>query len=494
MSLTTVLEIGKSGLGVYQTAIDTTSQNIANVNTTGYSRQQVVLETAPTTTDYGFLLGSGVKIAAIQRYYDNLLQQQLITAQSTEGNDTTKSTVLQQIQPTFNEVTTDGLGAAVSNFFGAWQDLTLNAAGSAERQTVLSRAQILVDNFHAVSSTLNSTIATQDKSLPPLTADISAKLKNIAQLNDQIKNTQLVGGNTNELKDQQEQLLRDLSKQVGIVTSEPNPADGTVIVKLSTNLTGGGQTLVDGSNYATMYTDNAGGTTTNSIYLTAAGNPPPVTNPATDTNITATVGGPNNPANPADNSLGVLGATLGLRDTIIPGYLAQVNALANQIVTQVNTLHNNATNPLGAYDVNGTAGGDFFGAGVTAATISLNITDANKIAASSTAAAHAGSSNATAIANIQNTAFAFATGSATLSSYYDSLVSKVGLDVKSAENTATQDTAYTKQLSTLRESNSGVSLDEELTNLVKYQRSYQASAKLITTASEMMDTVLGLIH
>jgi len=496
MSLNSILEIGKSGLNIYQLATEVTSQNIANVNTPGYSRQQVVLETAPTTTANGFPLGTGVRISAIERYYDGLLQQQLVTAQSTQGNDTTKSNVLQQIEPTFNEVANDGLGAAISNFFGSWQDLSLNAAGSTERQTVLSRAQILVDNFHSVSTTLTNTIATQDSALVPLTSDISEKLKNIAQLNGQIKITQLVSGNANELKDQRDQLLRDLSTKVGISYKEQS--DGTVDVNLAGDPT---KALVTGDQYATMYTDNAGGTTKNDIYLTAVGNPPPANTPATDAKITTTVGGTN-------NSLGELGATLALRGTnvvgisngIIGGYLAKVNELANQIVTQVNNNHNDVTAqtlipPHRAYDINGAAGGDFFvGTGVTAATISLNITDANKIAASSSATAPADGSNALVIAGIQNASIPFATGSATLNSYYDSLVSKVGLDVQSSKNTVAQDNAFTQQLTTLQQSNSGVSLDEELTNMVKYQRSYQASAKLITTATDMMDTVLGLIQ
>lgn len=486
MSLNSILEIGKSGLNIYQMATEVTSQNIANVNTPGYSRQQVILETAPTTTANGFPLGTGVRISAIERYYDDLLQQQLVTAQSTQGNDTTKSNVLQQIEPTFNEVANDGLGAAISNFFGSWQDLSLNAAGSTERQTVLSRAQILVDNFHSVSTTLTNTQNTQDSALVSLTADISEKLKNIAQLNGQIKITQLVSGNANELKDQRDQLLRDLSTQVGIVPTEPNPPDGTVNVTLADGTTA----LVTGDQYATMYATNTNttnpSTPLNDIYLTAVGNPPPPIAVA-DAPITATVGG-------TDNKLGKLGATLALRNTIIPGYLDQVNELANQIVTQVNKLHDIATNPGAAYDVNGNPGGAFFGAGVTAATISLNITDANKIAASSSATAPADGSNALVIAGIQNASIPFASGSSTLNNYYDSLVSKVGLDVQSSKNTVAQDNAFTQQLTTLQQSNSGVSLDEELTNMVKYQRSYQASAKIITTATDMMDTVLGLIQ
>ena len=484
MSLNSILEIGKSGLNIYQMATEVTSQNIANVNTPGYSRQQVILETAPTTTANGFPLGTGVRISAIERYYDDLLQQQLVTAQSTQGNDTTKSNVLQQIEPTFNEVANDGLGAAISNFFGSWQDLSLNAAGSTERQTVLSRAQILVDNFHSVSTTLTNTIKAQDDALVPLTSDISATLKNIAQLNEQIKITQQVNGNANELKDQRDLLIRNLSTEVGISYKEQS--DGTVDVTLADGTTA----LVTGNQYATMYATNTNttnpSTPLNDIYLTAVGNPPPPIAVA-DAPITATVGG-------TDNKLGKLGATLALRNTIIPGYLDQVNELANQIVTQVNKLHDIATNPGAAYDVNGNPGGAFFGAGVTAATISLNITDANKIAASSSATAPADGVMLWSLPEYRMLQSRLLQGSATLNNYYDSLVSKVGLDVQSSKNTVAQDNAFTQQLTTLQQSNSGVSLDEELTNMVKYQRSYQASAKIITTATDMMDTVLGLIQ
>lgn len=102
-------------------------------------------------------------------------------------------------------------------------------------------------------------------------------------------------------------------------------------------------------------------------------------------------------------------------------------------------------------------------------------------------------SNALALAQLQGKKV-MSGNTATFGSYFNGLVSTVGLDVQSAKNTEAQDIAFTKQLTTLRESNSGVSLDEELTNMIKYQRSYQASAKLITTATEMMDTVIAMIR
>lgn len=462
MGLSGAMEIGKNGLNIYRVATEVTSENIANVNTPGYSRQRVILENAPPTTANGFPLGTGVKIAAVERYYDGLLQQQLVNAQTTQGYDTTKSTVLQQIEPTFNEVAQDGLGAAISNFFGAWQDLTLNPAGSAERQVVLSRAQILTDNFHSVSKALNDTISIQNDSLVPLTNDINATLNNIAQLNGQIRTTELVSGNANEMRDQRDQLVRDLSQQIGITYKENS--DGTTDITYADS----GAALVTGSTAGSFSLTTNAGTGLYDVNVTPPGGTAALVTPTT----------------------GQLGAILSLRDTIIPGYLSQVDTLATAIASQVNTQHK-----LG-FDATGTAGIDFFDPAATnAATFDINplLTSTNQIAASGNALLIGDNSNALKLAQLQNQKL-MTGNTTTFNSYFDSLVSQVGLDVLSSKNTEAQDIAFTKQLTTLRESNSGVSLDEELTNLVKYQRSYQASAKLITTATEMMDTIIGLIR
>ncbi|HEY3308123.1 MAG TPA: flagellar hook-associated protein FlgK [Desulfuromonadaceae bacterium] len=461
MGLSAAMEIGKNGLNIYRVATEVTGENIANVNTPGYSRQRVILETAPPTTANGFPLGTGVHIATVERYYDSLLQQQMVNAHTTQGYDTTKSTVLQQIEPSFNEVAQDGLGAAVSNFYASWQDLTLNPAGSAERQAVLSRAQILVDNFNSVSKSLNDSIATQNASLVPQTQDINQILGNIAQLNGQIKTTELVSGNANETRDQRDQLVRDLSQKIGITYTENS--DGTTDIKLGANnlvvgSTAGLLSLVPNGSISDVYVTQAGGGAAAIL----------VPQPST----------------------GQLGATLALRDTIIPGYLAKVDTLAMTIANQVNTQHK-----LG-FDLNGLAGINFFDPAATnAATMAINplLTSTKQIAASGSALLAADSSNALTIAKQQN-ALTMLGGTATFNSYFDGLVSQIGLDVRASKTTLAQDEAFTKQLTSLRESNSGVSLDEELTNLVKYQRSYQASAKLISTATDMMDIVIGMVR
>jgi flagellar hook-associated protein 1 FlgK len=466
MSLSSALEIGKNGLNIYRVAQEVTGENIANVNTPGYSRQRVLLESAPPTTHNGFPIGTGVQISAVERYYDGLLQQQLTNAQTTQGFDTAKSTVLQQIEPSFNEISSDGIGTAISNYFSAWQDLTLNPGGASERQVVMTRGQILADNFHSVSKALNDSISVQNSSLVPLTDSINNTLSNIARLNSQIKTTELVSGNANETRDQRDQLIRDLSQKIGITFSENS--DGTTDV----NYADDGSSLVSGSVAGAFSLDKSNSNGNYAVMLSAAGGSLTTARPTS----------------------GELGATLALRDSIIPNYLTQVDTLAKSIIDSVNSQHSIGFSPIGM------TGQNFFTSTSVVAGAAANFSmdaglSVTNIAASGSATLPGDNSNALLITKLTTTnTVPSGTPSATFSSFYNSLVSKVGLDVQASKTTVTQDEAFTKQLSTLRESNSGVSLDEELTNLIKYQRSYQASAKLITTATEMMDIVIGLIR
>lgn len=463
MGLSAAMEIGKNGLNIFRAASEVTSENIANVNTPGYSRQRVLLETAPPTLANGFPLGTGVKISTVERYYDSLLQQQMIGASTTQGYDTTKSNVLQQIEPVFNEVINDGLGSAISKFFASWQDLTLNPSGTTERQAVLTNSQILADNFHAVSNTLSDTVSIQNASLVPLVDTINSTLTNIAQLNAQIKTTELVNGNANEIRDRRDQLVRDLSQMVGISTTENS--DGTTDIAFAD----GGLALVTSGTAGVFSLDKS-----NPDHFVVQLTP-------------GTLGGSVTTVLP---TTGKLGATLALRDTLIPAYQAQVDALATTITASVNAQH------TAGFDLNGAAGIELFDSSATdAATFAISslITSTSQIAASSSTALKGDNGNAQSMSRLQSQKL-MAGGTLTLNGYLDSLVSGIGLDVASSKTIVSQDDAFSKQLTSLRESNSGVSLDEELTNLIKYQRSYQASAKLISTAAEMMDTVMGIIR
>ncbi|OGU10256.1 MAG: flagellar hook-associated protein FlgK [Geobacteraceae bacterium GWC2_58_44] len=483
MGISSIFDIASSGIAAQRLAIEVAGENIANVNTPGYSRQEVVMENRPVGTSNGFALGSGVQIQTVRRSYDGMLQQQIVNSNSTYQQNLARQQALQQIQPSFNELASDGLGKAVDNFFGAWQDLSANPAGSAERQALLSRSQILVDTFRQMNGSLATVARTADNNLVGIGAEVTDHARNLALVNTQILATNSVGGNANELLDQRDLLLQKLSDKIGITSTLAS--DGTATVTLA-----GGEQLVSGTRYATLYTRaSAAVPPTNNIRLSGLGNPPPANNPALDADVTGTVGG-------VGNSLGELGGMLQVRDSIVPGYISKLDEMASTLVSAVNAQHS------AGYGLDGLTGSNFFAAaGGSAATIALDggLTAA-KIAAGFPSVADpaptstGNNANTLKIAALQQTSFAFGTGSATLDGFYNAMVGGVGIDTQGAQNTAAQGAAFLKQLNALRSSNSAVSLDEELTNLTKYQRAFQGSAKVINAATEMLDVVMGLVR
>jgi len=481
MGIGTIFDIASSGISAQRLAIEVTGENIANVNTEGYSRQQVMMENKPVTTANGFGLGTGVQIAEVRRSYDGMLQMQLVNGNSSYQESLTRQQALEQIEPSFNEITADGLGKAMENYFGAWQDLSTNPSGTAERQALLSRSQVLVDTFHQVDSTLAGVAQTSDNNLVGITAELTDNARNLALVNTQILATMSVGGNANELLDQRDLLLRKMSEKVEITTSLAS--DGTASVTLP-----GGEQLVAGTSYATIYTNLNGGTATNDILITGVGNPPPAKNPGGDTVVAAAGGG---------GSLhGTLGGTLEIRDTVIPEYRSQLDEMANKLVTVVNAQHSQG------YGLDGTTGNNFFDpAGVTAAGIKLDgaLTSAKVSAGLPTGTdpiptSSGNNVNALKLADLGSSSVAFSTGNATFAGFYRAMVGKVGVDTEEVQNLSTQGAAFLKQLNALRSSNSEVSLDEELTNLTLYQRAFQGSAKVINAATDMLDIVLGMVR
>jgi len=476
MGINSLLNIATSGVTMARVALEVTSENIANVNTPGYSKQKPIFETSPINNANGFPLGTGVQLATVQRNHDDLLQLQLVKGNSQLGESETKQTSLAQIEPFFNEVTNDGLGQTMEDFFNSWQDLSVTPQGSAERQAVLSRSQVLVDTFHQMNTNLNDSLVSADRSLDGITSEITDKAKSIASLNEQILQTERLGGNANELRDQRDYLTQELAKKVGVSYSEQS--DGTLTVNLP-----GGEPLVQGNKYATLSTEADAGTGLNKVMLTPVGG-------GAATDITATVGG-------TDNSLGEIGGTLQVRDEIVPGYLAKLDEMARQLVTSVNAQHSSG------YGLDGTQNDFFDPTKTTSADITLNPSlTANKIAAAGqdpiNVSGPGDNTGALALAQLKSKSLSFTvdgkTTNATMSSFYNAFVSSVGIDAENASNSTAQSGSFLRQLNALRESNSGVSLDEEMANLIKYQRAFEASAKVINTASEMLDTVMGLIR
>ncbi|MBJ6724826.1 flagellar hook-associated protein FlgK [Geomesophilobacter sediminis] len=475
MSINSLLNTALSSLNAQNIAIEVSGENITNVNTDGYSRQTAVIETAPTSLESGFPLGSGVKVSTIQRSYDSFLQAQLMAANSTSGQGQTISDALQTVQPLFNDLTTDGLGKSLQSFFNSYQDLAANAQGVPEREAVLSNAQQLVDDFHRINTNLTDLKNNMNQSLIQITSNVNDDLNQIASLNSTIMQTEANGGTANEMRDQRELIMRQLSEQVGVKFSDNS--DGTVSVSLPT-----GQALVTGKQAAQLSLQTNATTGYYNVMLT-----PPGGGGATD--VTATIGGTN-------NSQGNIGGTLQVRDVVVNKYLSQLDELASTVANQVNAVQSTGYGLTSA-----STGINMFTppAAVSgySASIAVNITNTDDIAAANADPATGGTgnnNNAQSLAALYTKSLSMSTGTTTLGDFYNSVVGGIGVDVQSAQRSQTQAGQIVTQLNNQRESQSGVSLDEELVNLTKYQKAYQGAAKVINVGAEMFDTVLSLIQ
>ncbi len=464
-----ILSTASRSLLTQQKAIDVTGQNIANVNTPGYSRQRVVMQpNTPINFEPG-QMGTGVKAAEIERIYDRFIGGQINRESTNLGQWEATEGALQRIELVFDETSGVGLDQSLNEFWAAWQDLINNPGGYSERTVLASKSQTLARTFNNMATNLRQIQEDYDTNISGTIDEINGIAGQIADLNHKISQVEVAGQNSNDYRDQRDLLLKDLSALIDVTTFENDAGQVTVLV-------GDGKPLVQ-SPYAWQL-----GTQTNAsglqdvVWLERDGSP---------TDITAAIQG------------GRIRGWLDVRDGYAADYLNRLDTLAQSIVTEVNTLHQNGfgltIDPISGSPITGQ---DFFvGSGTTAAAMAVNpdlLSDANRIAAATTAATVPGDNrNAVAIAALQSTAI-MSGGKATFSDYYSALVGSVGSDVRSASANHDYEASMVTQLENYRESVAGVSLDEEMINLVKYQHAYEAAARVITTVDEMLDTVLNM--
>lgn len=498
MGIDAIMNNATTSLRAQRVAIEVTGENISNVNTPGYSRQRVIMQDGPVTTHNGFPLGNGVQIASVQRIYDSAVVRQINNGNSAFGNSDARTKSLQQLEPFFNEIAGNALGDAMQQFADSWQTLSQNPTGMAERQTVLGRATILTDTFHQLNDGVRTVQTFAENSLTGAATDITTAAKEIASLNLQIKQSLSANANANELMDRRDYLIQELSKKASVTYAEQS--DGTVNINLQ-----GGEALVSGLQYAMVYTNPVATTDPNlanpssEIRISALGFPPSA-NTFTDANVTATIGGIN-------NSLGEVGGLLQIRDTVLPGYLDKLDELAYNLAYQVNTQH------AAGWNLNNVTGVAFFTPAtavvppVTAATykgyssssgIQVALTTTNEIAAADANPLLAGignNKNALLMAQLAGKTVSFSGGAqTTTASFYNTLVSGVGVDVQAAKNESDQNENFLRQLNNVQQSVSGVSLDEELTSLIKYQKAFEGASRVVNTATQMIDTLLNMIR
>jgi flagellar hook-associated protein 1 FlgK len=453
-----LLSVGRVALATQQKAIDVTGNNIANVNTPGYSRQRLNMESTDPVRYGTGQMSSGVRAnKKIDRMYDQFLGTQINNENQTLGKWEAQKNSLEKVEMIFNEASGNGLNQAMGDFWNAWQDLANNPSGHVERVELLARSQTMAGMFNETASDLEQTGKDMDTNIKGTVDEINLLAKEIADLNEKILKAEVGWHSANEFREQRDLVLKDLSGFIDINSFEDNQGHMTV-------LTGGGHPLVEGfSSYELTTEINAGGHY-NVEWIDSNGN---------KTDISGNISG------------GKLKGWIETRDVAAPDYLDRMDSLAASIMTEVNTLH------WAGFDLNNNSEGDFF-SGTSALNMAVDsalLADTDLIAAGSLSGDPGDNGKALAIAELQNS---ISIGSSTFDDYYNSIVSDVGSSVKNAGMNYNHQASVTDQLANYRETVSGVSLDEEMVNLVKFQHAYDAAAKLISTVDEMLATLMNI--
>jgi len=452
MSLNTSLNTAVQSLNAASGALQITNNNIANANTAGYTRKVAVLQEGASTSDGNISQGGGVVLEGYQSVRNELLQTQIQQETQAQSGANAQLTSLQAIEPSFTTSTTD-IGTDMSSLFASISSLSTNSSSSISQQAVLTAGQNLATAFNTASSTLTTQQASLNTQVTQDVSSINQLTKQIAALNPQLTQLKATGQDGGTVQDQMDQLVLKLSALTSVSVTQTDNGE--------TITTGKGTPLVMGSQSFALQT--ATGSDGMQHVLDQNGS-----------DITSSL------------TSGDLGGTIQTRDTTIPGILTQLDTLANQFATAINAAQ------AKGYDQNGDAGQNLFTVSSTvsgsASSIKMTVTDPALIASSSdgTSGSNGNLINLTAV---QTTKLA---SGKTPGDAYASLVYQVGSQTSSVKAESTATTASLLQLNDQFSSVSGVSIDEESANLISYQQSYEAAARVVSTIQSLFSITMSM--
>ncbi len=478
------LEIARTGLYASQSALNLTGHNISNANTVGYTRQRLIQTSAALgvgTVKLADLAhgtsGAGTTILGIEQVRDIFLDRQYRAENAQYQYWDTRSDALSYVEGLLDETGDSGLSTAISDFFDSLQSLSRDPESKEYRTNVQQTAQNMVDTFQQIASQLTDKAAEMNDAINTTVTQINDIARNIADLNVQIARFELNGESANDLRDQRNVLLDKLSGLANITSSED--ASGHLTVQLA------GEDLVVHDAVRT---------------LTATQN---VTNPFTGASDYYSVTWTDN-GTAVNATTGSLRSYQDLRDGDsasnqgIPYYMHQLDTLAATMAHEFNAIHaagytlpdasngNTSVNGVNFFDETGT---------VTAANFSLSaevLASVYNIAASDQEITddtlRGNYQNALNLYKLETTDIS---GFGTINSYYNSVITSMGLEISHTNQMRDAEATLTDSIDTQRTSVSGVSMDEEMTNLIKYQHAYTSAARVITTIDEALDTIIS---
>jgi flagellar hook-associated protein 1 FlgK len=552
-----ILNTAKLGLLTQQLALEVTGNNIANVETEGYSRQDVILESnTPRSVSQG-QLGTGVRVSGIERVFDQFLFQQILAEGDVTGKFSVRKDVFEQLEVLFNENQGRSLNSELSELFAAFQDLSSNPTGLPERAEVIGRAQSLASVFNNLGDGLFKIQRNLDAIVSDEVAQINSLIDEIAKLNQAVFANSPGQFSANDLKDQRDKLITQLSEKIDITLVKEvdgqfslTLANGTPLVlkdlsfNLSTGLNGNNKSLLD------VFISNGAGGTINVTSAIQGGELKGYLDmrdlevPAIKEKLDRLAAGFVQEFNRVhQQGFGVDGSTgVNFFTPLAPTVFTNVQNTGSAAVSVVNaspttvsvddfeitftganafTLTNLTTganagsftftggttfNLAGGFAVNITGTpvtGDRFKFSVsenaaTFVTVSSEvISNSQKIAAGNSTTGDGG--NAGDLANLQSdltfnsVTLQSGSGAFTFDEFYNALVSAIGIESASAQAGVRQQEGVLLQLNNRRESISGVSIDEELIDLIQFQQAFNASARMISLVEELFDTIINRI-
>ncbi len=461
-NLITSLYTGASGIFVNQTGVQVTGNNIANVNTTGYSRQTADVTSSTPLDQGGMLFGTGSTVETIERAGDIFITSQLVNQSAIYGEYEAANTPLSDIEHIL-DISDSSLSSEIDSFFAAWESLSSNPAGTTERQQVIQETEDLANHFNLIDQQLTDVVNSINGSIESLVPSLNEQILQVGNLNQNIMQTEVTGNNANTLRDQRDLLVQEISEACGATIYSDN--DGMVCMQLSNGLP-----LVTGRMVSTFSVERVDGLS----------------------QITLTSGQAESSLD-VDDLGGTLKGLLGVRDETIPDINNDIDQLAYELATTVNTLHSTGI------DQNGVLGTDLFNLVApsdplapawegAAASISLDFDDPAMIAAGTSGLT--GDNGLTlSITALRDTT---TVNGATYTEEYARIAAKSGLAMSSNDQKLSDSTELLNSLSNKRDSIAGVSTDEEMLLLIKYQTGYEAAASYLAVVKEMLDTLIRL--
>ncbi|MDB6094007.1 MAG: flagellar hook-associated protein FlgK [Verrucomicrobia bacterium] len=446
-------------------ALEISGKNLANVNNPDYARQRVQFGDLGTIETPTGPESMGIQALGIEQLRDSLLDQQVMREGSLSAYYQAQQSAYQRAQAGLGQnvgstdatsgssTTTDnGIGAALDDFFNAYQSLAASPTDTGQRQALLQKAQILSDRFKSTDERLGQVQADLGTQITTDVASVNTMLQNVAALNIQIARLEINRpGGAVDLRDQRQAVLEQLAGKLPISITEAS----------------GGQVLINAK-------DSSGSPV---ALVTLTGVTAPVTFNGTQLSAgaTPTVLGP---------TAGSIQGSLSARDDGIQAMRDQLDQLAEQLVTSVNA----------AYNPSGSTGNFFTAGGTTAATFTVDSTVTAMNLKASDGGAAGDNTVALAVAALADRKFSTAGGNAingTFTTFYSTAVSGLGQSLSAANSQVSNQSSIEQLVRTQRDSVSGVSLDEEMANLLKYQRAFQASSRVFSTIDSLLDNVVN---